>query len=261
MSSTILVTGGTGTLGKLVVPRLVETGSTVRVLTRTARPAEQSGITYLVGDLETGDGVDAAMVGVATVVHCAGSSKGDDVKARRLVDAAKRSGVQHIVYISVVGADRIPMVGRIDRAAFGYFGAKREAERIISSSGIPWTTLRATQFHDLALTTVEQMCKMPVVPTPSFHFQPVDASEVADRLVELALGEPAGLVPDLAGPTAYSMKDLVRSYLKASGKHRMLVPMWMPGHAAKAVRGGANLALDRGVGKGAWEAFLAERVH
>jgi uncharacterized protein YbjT (DUF2867 family) len=94
------------------------------------------------------------------------------------------------------------------------------------------------------------MTKLPVVPVPAgIRFQPVDGAEVAARLVELALEPPAGLVPDLAGPRTYEMRDLVRSYLWATGKHRLLVPVRLPGKAARAVRDGANLAPDRAVGR------------
>jgi uncharacterized protein YbjT (DUF2867 family) len=99
----------------------------------------------------------------------------------------------------------------------------------VSDSGLPWTTLRATQFHDLHLTVAEQMAKLPVIPVASgFRFQPVDADEVAARLVELALGRPAGLVPDIAGPRVYGMADLVRGYLRARHKHRLMVPIRLP---------------------------------
>ena len=107
---------------------------------------------------------------------------------------------------------------------FGYFGAKWAAEQVIAESGMPWTTLRATQFHDLMLAAVRAMVRLPVIPAPSgFCFQPVDAGEVADRLVELALSGPAGLVPDMAGPRVYEMADLVRGYLHATGKRRPIL--------------------------------------
>lgn len=260
MTSPILLTGGTGTLGRLVVPRLRDAGYDVRVLSRSGHDATD-GVDYAVGDLATGAGLAAAVDGVETIVHCAGSTKGDAVKARHLVEAATATGRPHLVYISVVGADRIPVVSRTDRALFGYFEAKRAAEVAVAESGLPWTTLRATQFHELTLTTVAGMAKLPVVPVPKgFRFQPVAAAEVADRLVELALGEPAGLVADVAGPEALPMGELLRSYLSAVGKHRLTVGVRMPGGSARAVRDGANLALDRAVGRQTWAEFLAERV-
>ena len=257
MAPRILVTGGTGTLGRHVVPRLRHAGYDVRVLSRHDHE-DTNGIEYVTGDLATGEGIDAAVDGAGTVLHCAGSAKGDEVKARHLVHAASPAGVRHLVYISVVGADRIPVVSGVDRAMFGYFASKLAAERVVAESGLPWTTLRATQFHDLVLMTVRQMAKLPVIPVPAgVRFQPVDAAEVAQRLVELVGGTAAGLAPDLGGPRTYLMADLVRDYLRASGKHRLLVPVRLPGKAAAAVRDGGNLAPDRAVGRRTWEEFLA----
>jgi uncharacterized protein YbjT (DUF2867 family) len=100
---------------------------------------------------------------------------------------------------------------------FGYFASKRAAEVVIADSGLPWTTLRATQFHDLMLMMVQGMAKLPVIPLASgFRFQPVDTGEVAQHLVELAAGTPSGLVDDFAGPRTYTMKSIVRSYLRAA---------------------------------------------
>jgi uncharacterized protein YbjT (DUF2867 family) len=258
-----LVTGGTGTLGRLVVGRLREAGCEVRVLSRRGGESGKGGqgIERVTGDLATGEGIDAAVERSEIIVHCAGSAKGDEEKARHLVGAAARAGVKHLVYISVVGADRIPVVSGIDRAMFGYFAAKRGAELAVAESGVPWTTLRATQFHDLTLTTVQQMAGLPVIPVPAgFQFQPIDTREVAARLVELAMGTAAGLVLDIAGPRVYEMAELVRSYLRATQRRRQIIPVWLPGKAARAFRDGANLAPDRAVGERTWEQFLAERV-
>jgi uncharacterized protein YbjT (DUF2867 family) len=260
MTSRILVTGGTGTLGRLIVPRLQAAGCDVRVLSRRTREAAD-GIEYMTGDLLKDEGIQAAVDGAGIIVHCAGGRKGDDEATRNLVRAASRAGAQHLVYISVIGADRIPVVSGIDRTMFGYFGFKLAAERVVADSGLPWTTLRAAQFHDLSLMVAQQMARLPVIPVPAgVRFQPVDTGEVAARLVELALGTPAGLVPDMGGPRVYSMADLLRGYLRARGQRRVLVPVWLPGRAARAVRAGANLAPQRAVGHRTWEDFLADRV-
>jgi uncharacterized protein YbjT (DUF2867 family) len=257
---TILVTGGTGTLGRLVIRRLRDTGRDIRVLSRRSGATEE-GVELVTGDLSTGEGVETAVEGADVILHLAGTAKGDEQKARHLVRAASRAGTAHLVYISVVGADRVPVVSSVDRAMFGYFASKLGAERVVAESGLPWTTLRATQFHELMLTTVEKMARLPVVPVPArVRFQPVDGDEVAARLVELAFGTPAGLVPDLAGPKAYTMADLLRSYLRAHGKHRLIVPLRLPGKAARAFRDGANLAPHRAVGRRSWEEFLTDRL-
>ena len=131
----------------------------------------------------------------------------------------------------------------------------------MADSGLPWTTLRATQFHESMLLLVQQMAKLPVIPVPArWKFQPIDAVEVADRLAELAPVTPSGLVPEIAGPRVYEMTELVRTYLQARGKHRLILPVWTPGKAARVFRSGANLAPDRAVGRRTWEDILAARM-
>lgn len=256
----VLVTGGTGTLGRLVVPRLQDAGCEVRVLSRNSR-AGGADIEFVAGDLASGDGVQAAVQGAEIIIHCAGTRQGDEDKANHLVDAASRAGTGHLVYISVVGADRIPISSSIDRAIFGYFGSKFAAERVVADSGLPWTTLRATQLYESMLLLVQRMSRLPVIPVSAgWRFQPIEAGDVADRLVELALGTPSGLVPDIGGPRAYDMAELVRTYLRTADRHRLILPVWLPGKANRAFRAGANLAPDRAVGRRTWEDFLADRV-
>jgi uncharacterized protein YbjT (DUF2867 family) len=196
------------------------------------------------------------------VVHCAGSGKIDDESAQigNLIRAAQRADVHHLANISVVGADRIPVKSGVDRAMFAYFASQLAVEHAIAGSSLPWTKLRATQFHDgFILFMVQAMAKLPVIPAPAgFRFQPVDADEVAASLVELTLGPPAGQAPDIAGPEIYAADDLLRGYLRAVRKRRLIVPVRMPGAAARAIRAGANLAPDRAVGRRTWEEFLAE---
>jgi uncharacterized protein YbjT (DUF2867 family) len=253
MTATVLVTGGTGTLGRLTTPLLRDAGFKVRVLSRNSHEAAD-GIEYAVGNLTTGEGIDAAVAGVDTIVHLAGDAKGDDEKARTLVKAVTATGGKpHLVYISVVGADQ---------ESFAYFGFKRAAEQVIAESGLPWTTVRATQFNDLVLTLAKTLAKLPVVPVPSgFRVQPIDARDVAARLVELAQGEPAGLVPDIAGPKIYTLKEILTSYLKATNRRRPLLPVHFPGKASRTFRTGINLAPTNATGTHTWEAFLADRVH
>lgn len=213
----------------------------------------RDGIERVLGDLATGEGIQPAVAGADTIVHLAGSAKGDDAKAVNLARAASRAGARHLVFISVIGADRVPLA---------YFRSKLDAERAVAGSGVPWTTLRAAQFHDLVLTVVAKMARLPVVPVPGgLRFQPVDARDVAARLVRLALGPPAGLVPDLAGPKVYGLDELVRTYLRARGKRRPMLPVRMPGKAGRAYRAGENLSLEAASeGERTWEDFLAERV-
>jgi uncharacterized protein YbjT (DUF2867 family) len=259
----ILVTGGTGGLGRRVVERLRQRGHRVRVASRH-RHDVALGVEYVICDLAKDAGVDAAVDGASIVVHCAGVGKinEDSAQAQNLVRAAKRAGVRHLVAVSVVGADRIPVKTAVDRSMFAYFASQRAKELVVAESGLPWTNLRATQFYDgFILAMVRGMSKLPIVPLPAdTRFQPVDAGEVADNLVELALGSPAGQAGDIAGPKIHDAEYLLRSYLEAVGKRRRILRVRMPGAAAAAIRSGANLSPDRAVGVRTWEDFLAAEV-
>ncbi|MFI8948839.1 SDR family oxidoreductase [Streptomyces sp. NPDC053750] len=249
----LLVTGGTGTLGSHVVPLLRAAGHEVRILTRRARPAAD-GVTYVTGDLLTGEGVEAAVDGVHTVLHLAGGPKGDDRATRTLVDAAARADVRHLVYISVVGADSVPLA---------WLRTKLESERAIADSGIGWTVLRAAQFHELTLTMIEKMTGLPVLPVPGgLRLQPVDSREVAARLAELTLAAPSGRVPDMTGPEVHDLAALARPYLALHARRRRpTLPVRIPGKAGRAYRAGANLTLEGAlVGRRTWEEFLTERA-
>ncbi|MFJ4624479.1 SDR family oxidoreductase [Streptomyces sp. NPDC088812] len=244
--TTILVTGGTGTLGRLVSERLRADGHEVRVLSRHAQP-------YAVDLREGGPGLDVAVAGVDTIVHCASSPRGGDERAAaHLIEAARRAGTGHLVYISIVGVDRVP---------FGYYRSKLAVERLVAESGLGWTVLRATQFHDLLARLFETLSKVPVMPLPAgVSDQPVEVAEVAERLAELAAGAPAGRVEDLAGPQVRTVESLARAYLAAVGKRRAVVnvPLW--GAAYRAFRAGGHTAPDRAVGKGTFEEHLARRA-
>lgn len=243
--TTILVTGGTGTLGRHVTERLRANGHEVRVLSRHAQP-------YAVDLREGGSRLDDAVTGVETIVHCATSPRGGDEKAsRNLVAAAQRAGVGHLVYISIVGVDRVP---------FGYYKSKLAVERLIEDSGMGWTVLRTTQFHDLVLMVLEGLAKFPVMLLPArVKDQPIEVTEVADRLSELAQGAPAGRVDDMGGPEIRTFESLARAYLKASGRHRAVVKVPLRGAAYEAFRAGGHLSPERAVGRRTFDEFLAER--
>ena len=218
----ILVTGGTGTLGRAVVPALA--GQDVRIMSRRG---------HVVADLSTGEGLDAAVAGVDVVVHLAtGYRRGRDVPAaRRLIDAALEAGVRHLVYVSIVGVDRVPI---------SYYRGKLEIERLLAES-MPHSILRVTQFHDLIRTYLAKTAWLPVVPVPDMRVQPVDVRDVAERLAELAVGPPQGRVPDLGGPKVESFADLARTY-----GARRLVRFRLPGKAFRAYRAGGNLTRTGG---------------
>ncbi|MGW0695067.1 SDR family oxidoreductase [Streptomyces sp. NPDC002738] len=242
--ATILVTGGTGTLGREVTDRLRTDGHEIRVLSRRSQP-------YAV-DLRNGTGLGAAVDGVDTIVHCATQPRGgDDTAAGHLIEAAKRAGVPHLVHVSIVGVDRVPL---------GYYRVKRQVEQMVEDSGLGWTILRSTQFHDLVLRVLAAAARLPVMPLPAgVRLQSIDIGEVADRLAELAVAGPAGRVPEMGGPEVRELPELARAYLRATGKRRPLVSVPLAGKAYAGYRRGGHLTPRRAVGKATFEEFLTER--
>ena len=252
--SLILVTGGTGTLGRAVADRLLAQDHEVRVASRRERAdGEQPSCDWAVVDYRTGRGLDAACRGADSIVHCATAVLGGEVRlARAVVGAARRTGVAHLVYMSIVGVDRVPLP---------YYTAKLAAEREFESSGLPVTILRATQFHDLVVRVLETAARLPVLVLPAgLSFQSVDVTEVAARLAAIATGRAAGRVADFGGPNVRDLRDLASAYLRASGRRRRIASIRLPGKVIRAFRAGEHLAPDHAEGTRTFEEFLRDRV-
>jgi uncharacterized protein YbjT (DUF2867 family) len=247
----VLVTGGTGVLGRELVRRLQDRAE-VRVLSR--RPPQGPG--FVRGDLETGEGLAAAVEGVDVIAHCASAAdywrpQRDVTQTRQLLDAV-RGARPHLVYVSIVGVDRIP---------FAFYQAKLDAERLVEDSGVPWTVLRATQFHDLMLMYLMRLSKGPVaVVAQRSLLQPVDVGEVAERMAKLVTGPAAGRVPELGGPRVESMADLMRSYLVAVSRRRPIIglPLW--GRLGAALGVGGHLLTDGDRGTVTFADYLHARI-
>ncbi|WP_326835703.1 NAD(P)H-binding protein [Amycolatopsis rhabdoformis] len=249
MPERILVTGGTGQLGSAVVDRLVTAGERVRALSRRRRRG--AGADWVVGDLRTGRGLDTALAGCDVVLHCATDHRHEVDVMRTLVEAARWTGnPPHVVYVSITGVDRVPL---------GYYRAKLAAEELLADSGLPHTIQRATQFHSLVRAVLAGVSRLPVAPVPRWRFQPVDVRDVAVRLAELANAEPAGRVPDFAGPEVLTATELTLALLTASGRTRRVLPVRLPGGLYRAYAEGGNLAPGHADGVITFQEYLAQQ--
>ncbi|SOE03342.1 SDR family oxidoreductase [Blastococcus haudaquaticus] len=227
----VLVTGGTGRLGQRLVGPLREAGHGVKQMSR--RGTGPGGVR---GDLSSGFDLRAALAGAELVVHAASDPQGDpwqvDVAGtRRLVEAVDRDRLRHLVYVSIVGVDRIP---------YGYYRAKFAAEQVLLASGLPVTLLRVTQFHDFVDFLLDSARKGPVLPVPmGWRVQPVDVGDVAQHVVDV-VGRPAtGGVVEYGGPEELAVADLARAWAaaRAPGAHVVATPV--PGKLGSAFRDGA----------------------
>ena len=213
----IAVAGGSGMVGRLVVPALERRGHHTRVLSRS------QGV-----DLASGAGLDAALDGVDAVVDVTNARTTSREEARaifsrlttNLLAAERRAGVRHHVLLSIVGVDRL--------TGSPHYEGKRAQEELVKTGGIPWTIQRATQFHEFAPQMLSWTRKGDTAMIPPLLLQPVAASDVADALADLGAGSPQGAL-DLAGPAPEDLVDMVRRYLAARRESVTLIPSWRSG--------------------------------
>jgi len=253
----ILVTGGTGVLGREIVEAAEAAGHAVRV---GSRGPHRAGIPvareWAMMDLASGSGIDEAVAGVDAVVHAASDpkrSQAADVEGTQvLVDACRRGGVGHFVYVSIVGIDRIPV---------RYYQHKLAAETIVSAGGVPWSILRATQFHPFIDQLLTAAARFPLVmPLPAgFQVQSVDVGEVARRLLRCVKDGPDGHLPDFGGPEAMSLRDAAQLWREAWGMKKPLLSVPLLGRAAAAFRAGSNTVPAGEHGTISWRDWLVQR--
>ena len=230
----IAVAGGTGVLGRHVVEVARQRGHEVVVLTRS------EGV-----DLTSGEGLADRLAGVRAVIDATSTKTQNRSKAeeffgaitRNLLGAEEQAGVGHHVLVSIVGIDDVPS---------GYYQGKVLQERLVTEGQVPWSILRATQFHEFAEQALSYVRIGPFSLVPRMLSQPVAAVEVAEALVDLAEAGPSGRAPDLAGPEPLQMVDLSRRVSAARGLRRRVVPVWVPGKMGKGLRSGRLIPTSDG---------------
>jgi uncharacterized protein YbjT (DUF2867 family) len=207
----VLVVGGSGRIGARLVERLRAAG-------HEAVPASRrTGV-----DTVTGAGLAEVLDGVQVVVDVSNPPAPEDAldffraSSRTLLAAERAAGVRHHMVVSIVGVDRLP------DTPYPYFRAKLAQEELVQAGGVPYTLLRATQFFEFLGTIVAAGTDGDEVRLPDARLQPVAADDVADTLAELAVGEPADGIVELAGPQALPMVELARRYLADRGENRKI---------------------------------------
>jgi uncharacterized protein YbjT (DUF2867 family) len=252
----ILVTGGSGRLGTELVRRAVGEGHDVRVSSRRPRPAS-SEVEWVQADLRSGEDVARAVDGVEAIVHLASDPRPfatvDVEGSRRLGAAARRAGVERLILVSIVGIDRIPLP---------YYQAKLGAEEVVRQSGVPYSILRAAQFHDFVDLLLGKAARVPkVLPVPAgFQIQSIGTGDVAEKLLEVVISSPGGRLPDLFGPEAMPLARAARTWVRARGLQKRVVEVPIRGRSAAAFRKGFNTAPHRPGGRETWEDWL-KRTH
>lgn len=253
----VLVTGAMGTLGRVVVTRLRSVGFPVRALSRRKRPPDDR-IDWVVGDVTTGSGIGSAVDGIHTVVHLAsapyrrGYTRSVEIDGtRRLLDEAHVAGVQHIVYTSIIGCDRIP---------WAYFKTKVAAEELMARGPIPFSILRLGQFHDFVDRALSSLSGIGLlVADRKVLAQPVDTSDVAERMIAALRTGPTSGIEQFGGPEVLDLRIAARQWLTATGKRRPILPVRIPGRLGRAFRDGHLTAPAAPRGGRTWREYLAAK--
>ncbi|MEV0820770.1 SDR family oxidoreductase [Nonomuraea rubra] len=252
----VLVTGGSGRLGRAVLESLAEAGYDVRATSRRDRPAG-GGVRWAAADLTTGRGVAEAVAGADVIVHLAAAPYRGRYTRRVELDgtsvllaAAREAGVRHLIYVSIVGVDRVP---------WGYFRTKVQAERLVRNGLVPWTIVRATQFHEFVEQALRGMARLGfLIADPGITMQPVDVRDLAGHLAALAGRGPTGEVAEYGGPESLTMAEATASWLRARRLRRPVLRLRLPGGLGRAFRAGHLTTNARPAGEITWEAYLRQ---
>ncbi|MES5484608.1 NAD(P)H-binding protein [Bradyrhizobium sp. INPA03-11B] len=260
--SLVLVTGGTGHLGRDLVDQLVQAGCRVRVFTRS--PQARTDVEWAVGDLATGQGLRTALNGVHTVIDAATHSpiarrggfrpvdffkspSAVDVEGiARLLAFSQDAGVQHVLHVSIVG---------LDEATLPYARVKLAGEQLVRQSRVAWSVVRAMPFHYLLEDLLAGMSGLPVWPIPRARLNPVDTSDVADHLVRCAFDGGRGMRAEIGGPDDLSLVEIARQFQAARGLRRVILPVPLSDKAAR----GMGFVVSQGVrGTRSWADWLKQ---
>ena len=214
----IAIVGATGTVGAEAARVLRERGHLVRVLARHAPE-------YRV-DLATGAGLAPALRGAEVVIDASQGGRRVLVEGTaRLLRAERDAGVRHHVGVSIVG---------IDRVGGPYYKLKLAQEAAIREGAVPWSIVRATQFHTLVAQAFAKTARLGVLPAFGAPLQPVDPAEVGRALADTAESEPSFAITQFAGPEVVDARELARRWRAATGSHA--VPVRLP--APRSLREG-----------------------
>lgn len=247
----IAVAGGTGLVGAKVVQRLRDRGDDVVVLARS------TGV-----DLTTGAGLADALEGVEVIVDATSIVAKRPAEyvaffrsvAEHLQRAGAAAGVRRIVTLSIVGIDGL------GGGPFAHYDGKRAQEAATEAGSVPTSILRATQFHGFAGQLIDWVAKGGVLPCPKQPAQTVDVDAVADHLVAMVHEQTTEqhVRRDLAGPEKSLLADRARAIAKARGQRLWVLPVWLPGSTAKAIRAGVLQApAGATIDGGTFEQWLA----
>ncbi|MDR6123615.1 uncharacterized protein YbjT (DUF2867 family) [Bacillus sp. SLBN-46] len=250
----ILITGSTGMLGTALINQLTNLNYDVK-LTSRGKPETTGDFEWVYSDFLTADGLDEAVKDVEVVIHAATSP----LKNSRLIDVSglekfltRLDHIKHFIYPSIVGIEDIP---------FKYYKLKCEAENLLKNSSIPYTIVRATQFHDFVdhLLLSKPLFKRYIIPG-SIKFQSVDVGDFANHLIGLIEKGPQGRTDDFGGPEIMSLREMANLKINVNNEPNKIVSISLPGRLYKSLVNGKNTNKLRLIGKVTFKEYLSQKL-
>ncbi|MCS4168495.1 SDR family oxidoreductase [Sphingobacterium sp. BIGb0116] len=245
--SKILITGGTGNLGKSLVSVLEENNVQYTIASRQNRAKKQN---VVVMDLLENKGIKEAVSGKEIIFHLATDLKRDTEATQNLLDAIDPDSKVHLIYISVVGTDKVP---------FAYYRQKLASEEAVKRSGIPYTILRATQFHEFIDQILSTFLKYPIGLLPKrILLQPIETAIVAEKLYRLSLDGASNKTYEIGGAEVHTLEELAKQWLIKKNKKRFVfnLPIW--GTLGKTFRNGSMNTQNSKKESSSWREWLKE---
>lgn len=253
----VLVTGGTGLLGREVVDQLLVLNYEVTVLSSKKNTSVPDGVQMIKGDLASNSGLTDATENADIIIHCASNPKDTrsvDIKGtQNLLGAINRNKTLHFIYISIIN---------VDKSNYAYYQTKIKVEQMIAASGIPFSVLRTTQFHNYVLTILKTFDKKNgVIAIPDgMHFQSIEVKEAATLLVDMAQREPVGLVRGVGGPELLRFEEMAKTYLNVLNRNDELRIKPISNEEYERYRSENNIWPTNSYGNVTWEAFLRHNL-
>lgn len=236
MNTEILVTGASGNLGTHLLKILDRENMSYQSTTRKKIEINNNNYNKLVFfDIITGEGIEDACRGKQIIFHLASSTKkpygkGDVWGTKKLVLAAQKNNIEHFIFISIVGIEKVPL---------NYYRYKLEAEEVIKQSGIPYTILRTTQFHELIDMLMQNFLKYPIGVLPmKAKNQPIETRIVAEELYKISQKKPLNGILNLGGVEVLNFKQMAKKWQQATGKKRIIIPIPIVGKFLSSVKDG-----------------------
>ncbi|CAF1102218.1 unnamed protein product [Adineta steineri] len=263
----ILVTGGTGVLGRALSNIFLANKTDFLITSRNQKNIinENDGMNsnskskWLYMDLSKNKGINKVFNNnIDTILHLASmpmqniqGQPADVILTKNLLDSIPKQNIKHLIYISIVGIDKIP---------FTYYRGKLECERLIKASGIPYSILRATQFHGFVEDFAVKLLKFPICMVPkSIKVQPVQVEAVAMELNKILGQSPLNSTYEIGGKKIYEMKEIVDSLLNVRQEKKLMIPIPIMGKMLKAYAKGYGTCNNIALNSNTWEEYLASK--